>query len=215
MRKNMADVQSLLEGYSRFHVNNFQKNEEYFKELASRQSPKTLIVACSDSRVDPSIITDSKPGEIFVIRNVANLVPPCETSDEGYHGTSAALEFAVKNLKIENIVVMGHSGCAGIRALIDSDIGNKNSFIDKWVRIAGRAENKSRTQSKNIDEACSICEKESVISSLENIMTFPWIKEKVLNNELKLFGWHFTINDGSLRVFDFNGSGQWNIHPIK
>jgi len=207
----MTDIKLLLEGYQRFHENNFQENKDTFQDLAKLgQFPKTLMIACSDSRVDPSIITDSKPGEIFVIRNVANLVPPCEESNEGYHGTSAALEFAVKNLNVENIIVMGHSGCAGIEALINLDIGkNKDSFIDKWVRIAHKAESQSRLLAQSKEETCKICEKESIIVSLENIITFPWIKEKVDSGDLKLFGWHFTINDGSLRVYDFNNGGEW------
>ena len=115
----MPEIRKLLQGFQRFRVKRFEPNRALFNRLAMQgQTPRTLLIGCSDSRVDPAILTDSDPGEIFVVRNVANLVPPFETGGR-YHGTSAALEFAVCNLKVHSVVILGHSHCGGISALLD------------------------------------------------------------------------------------------------
>lgn len=206
----MTHVKDLLEGYKRFHKNRFLQNKKRYEMLATEgQTPKTVIIGCSDSRVDPSILFDVEPGDIFVIRNVANLVPPYHPKSDGLHGTSAALEFALKVIKVEHIVVLGHSGCAGIEALVDNDdIQEFNdpaafSFVSSWVDISKDA--KKRTLARcahDDDEKYTICEQESIITSIENLMTFPWIKERVDNKAVHIHGWYYTMREGRLDVFD-------------
>lgn len=202
----MEIINRLLEGYKAFFREYFSSEDTTYKDLAERgQFPKALIIACSDSRVDPSIVTKAAPGEIFVIRNVANLVPPYQL-DSAYHGTSAALEFAVNNLKVEHIIVLGHSKCAGIRALMETkdNEADTGSFIRPWVKIADQARKKVLAQfpEKAIEAQSHHCEKEAVKISLQNLLTFPWIQEKVTNGTLKLHGWHLDIISGSLCTYD-------------
>ncbi|PCJ24484.1 MAG: carbonic anhydrase [Rickettsiales bacterium] len=198
----MIDIELLIDGHKRFRKKHFDKDKKLYQELATEgQTPKTLIIACSDSRVDPAIIFDADPGDLFVIRNVANLVPPYQPMNESYHGTSAALEFGVNNLKVEHIIVLGHSGCAGIKSLCDhDDEGSKKfSFISSWVNIAKEAkEMAQKGKPSSVEEMYSLCEKESILTSIENLLTFPWIKEKVKNNTLALHGWYFSLNNGKL-----------------
>ncbi len=201
----MADVDTLLEGYKSFYQRYFESNDPLFKQLSQGQSPKTLVVACSDSRVDPSIVMDAKPGDMFVIRNVANLVPPYDDSGSGYHGVSAALEFAVRVLNVEHIVVMGHSGCAGIATLIDPSGVKDTDFIGEWVGIASDA--RAKTFEVVVDDASAdqiqhTCEQQGVLHSLANLMTFPWIASQVQEGKLQLHGWHFSIKDGRLMRYD-------------
>ena len=137
----MTNINELLQGFQRFRVKSFEPNRELFNRLAMQgQTPRTLLIGCSDSRVDPAILTDSAPGDLFVVRNVANLIPPYETGGR-YHGTSAAVEFAVCNLKVHNIIVLGHSRCGGISALLDGYGENDEGegYIAPWVRIAAPA----------------------------------------------------------------------------
>ena len=156
----MAEIEVLLEGYKRFYARNSQAGGSFFQNLATNGQPtKTLVIACSDSRVDPSIITDSSPGDIFVIRNVANIVPPYQENYDSYHGTSAAIEFALNNLKVKNIIIMGHSRCAGIHALLYSTIApGKNNYIQAWVNIVEQARNKVlKEHFASEDERLSCC----------------------------------------------------------
>lgn len=202
----MGIIQRLIEGYKHFFDEYFTGDNTTYRELAERgQFPKALIIACSDSRADPSIITRAAPGDIFVIRNVANLVPPYQL-DSAYHGTSAALEFAVNHLKVEHIIVLGHSRCAGIRALLDGQEGEEDngSFIKPWVKIADAARKKVLAQNadKSRDEQAYCCEEEAIKISLKNLLTFPWIKEKVDGNTLAMHGWHFDVATGSLCAYD-------------
>lgn len=201
----MAEIDTLLEGYKRFYARNSYADAAIFKQLATEgQSSKTLIIACSDSRVDPSIITDAGPGDIFAIRNVANLVPPYQNNYDSYHGTSAAIEFAIRNLKVENVIVMGHSRCAGIHALLNSTTkGDNKSYVDAWVNIAKKAKDQVDHQTfASADERQTCCEKESILVSLENLMTFPWVKEQVDKKALTLHGWYFSIFDRCLQILD-------------
>lgn len=201
----MAEIDVLLEGYTRFYTQNLKAGGKLFQNLAiNGQSPKTLVIACSDSRVDPSVITDSGPGDIFVIRNVANLVPPHEGNYDSCHGTSAAIEFAVDNLEIKNIIVMGHSRCAGIHALLHSTIANRNnSYIHSWINIAQKAKEKILKKTfTSEDEKLSCCEKEAIRVSMENLMTFPLIKNNVEQGKLTIHGWYFSIFNHSLQILD-------------
>lgn len=202
----MTVIQRLIEGYRHFFREYFASDNTTYKELAEHgQSPKALIIACSDSRVDPSIITKAEPGEIFVIRNVASLVPPYQL-DSAYHGTSSAVEFAVTHLHVSHIIVLGHTECAGIRALMatgDEEETGK-SFIHAWVKIAEKARKTVLSQHKHLPARAQAhhCEEEAIKISLHNLLTFPWINEKVQNGTLSLHGWHFDVISGQLCTYN-------------
>lgn len=196
-----------MAGFRRFRVKYFLHQDvgnSLFQKLATGQTPKTLVIGCSDSRVDPAIITDASPGELFVIRNVANLVPPCETSTVGYHGTSSGIEFAVLNLKVENVIVMGHRFCGGIRALMTDTGENSESFVPHWVRIAQEAKDivMKNHQHADHDTQCQHAEMESIKISLRNLRSFPFIQEAIQNRGLNLIGVYFDIEGGLLWEYD-------------
>ncbi len=194
----------MLKGYFEFRSKYFGENSHIFSSLSQGQSPKTLVIACSDSRVDPAIVLNSEPGELFVVRNVANLVPPFEMGG-GFHGVSSAIEFAVRDLKVENIIVMGHARCGGIHALVNGTHDHERSFIGSWVRIAQRAKDHViETLGRNTDTAtiCQACEQEAIKVSLENLKSFPFIRDAIFQNRLKVYGWYIDIETGNLHQFD-------------
>ncbi|HEY7987369.1 MAG TPA: carbonic anhydrase [Methylophilaceae bacterium] len=192
----MTDIKNLVTGFKRFRKSYFGQDQQLFGELKRGQSPSTLVIACSDSRVDPAIITDCEPGDLFVVRNVANLVPPYEKG-MGLHGVSTALEFAVCTLKVENIIVLGHSQCGGIRALMDGATGE---FIPGWMNISARAKQRVLEELPDAtpEQQLCACEEESILVSLENLLTFPWLKARVDSGDLTLYGWRFDIGTGEL-----------------
>jgi len=199
-------IERLITGYRRFRSGYYEENSERLIELAQQgQSPKVAVIACCDSRLDPAVITQSAPGELFVIRNVANLVPPYE-SEGVWHGTSAALQFAVCNLQVEHIIVLGHSQCGGIKALLQQPKpadANKD-FIASWISIADEASQRilHRTDLQSFDEQCHACELESIETSLLNLQTFPWIAKELECGRLQLHGWHYDLEAGSLLCID-------------
>ncbi len=198
----------LIAGFRRFRekyfLNDDAEHSFYHRLSVSGQTPKTLLIGCSDSRVDPAILTGASPGELFVIRNVANLVPPCETSTVGYHGTSSAIEFAVVNLKVENIIILGHRQCGGIRALMTGATQNSNSFISHWMRIAEEARLKVLNDHPSADEetCCRFGEMESLKVSLKNVRSFPFVHEAIANRQLNVIGVYFDLELGQLWEFD-------------
>lgn len=203
-------IQKLLHGFRSFQRRYFAAAEsQLFKRLQDGQAPKVLMIACSDSRVDPAIITAAVPGDIFVIRNIANLVPPYEP-DTQHHGVSAALEFAVKQLQVEEIILMGHSDCGGIHALMtrDEKCGHANEFLDIWLDLAAPAKAAVLENLAEADEATQhrACEEASLILGLENLMTFPWINERVEQGTLTLHAWYFNLTDGQLYWYDCEDS---------
>ncbi len=199
-------MQRLIDGFRRFRDSYFADNRALFSALAQGgQQPKVLLIGCCDSRVDPSLIFGAQPGELFVLRNVANLIPPY-SPDHGHHGTSAAVEFAVRNLEVEHIVVLGHSRCGGVRALMEDQGAEGSDFIRGWMAIARTARDRSLalTLSAGLpaDAAQRICEQETVALSLANLMTFPWIRERVQDGRLMLYGWWFDLEHGELLRLD-------------
>lgn len=186
-------LEKLLKGYERFRNGYFQRNRQHLEKLAQQQAPDVAMVSCCDSRVDTGILFDAEPGEIFVIRNVANLIPPFELKGD-YHGTSAALEFAVTCLKVKEIMVLGHANCGGIRALMEND-GNikKDGFIDRWMQIAVPAKKEvlARNDLNSLDEKIDACEKTAISYSLRNLLTHPWIRERVEQGKLQLVGYYY------------------------
>jgi carbonic anhydrase len=190
-------MERLIEGYRRFRETAWRQHEDRFATLAERgQSPRALVIACSDSRVDPQMIFSAAPGELFVVRNVANLVPPYEP-DAAYHGTSAAIEFAVRALEVPDIVVMGHAGCGGVAALLrEAETGPVGDFIGPWMSMARPA--RERVLAAGGDSLHTACEHETVKLSLANLLTFPWIKERVDAGRLRMHGAYFDIESGGL-----------------
>jgi len=203
----LAAIEKLIAGYHRFRGGYFEENRERLADLAHLgQSPKVAIIACCDSRVDPSVITDSTPGDLFVIRNVANLVPPCEGKGD-WHGTSAALQFAVCGLNVDHIIVLGHARCGGIRSLLEEqDSSNEDEFISSWMSIVDEAREQAlaKDELKTLDEQAHACELDAIKISLRNLQTFPWIRERVEQNRLQLHGWYYDMTLGDLLHFDDN-----------
>jgi carbonic anhydrase len=198
----------LIEGFRNFRRELWPANRALFRALASRgQAPRVMVIACADSRVDPQLIFSAAPGEIFTVRNVANLVPPYAPNSD-YHGTSAALEFAVRGLQVEDIVVLGHADCGGVRRLLRGpDPMATSDFVDSWMRIAVPARERALAQAGgDIEAAQPICEHENVKVSLENLATFPWVHERVAAGKLTLHGCYFGIESGQLLRLDAKGS---------
>lgn len=194
----------MLAGFRRFRERFFKEEHSIFERLASSgQSPKTLMIACSDSRVDPAILFSTSPGDVFVVRNVANLVPPFE-SDRGFHGVSAAIEFAVVNLQVENIVVLGHRQCGGISALFKPQAVKAGGFVAQWMTIASEAKNKvlQKHPDGDVDSWCRECELESIVISLENLKTFPFIRTAIETRGLEIHGIYFDLEQGLLCAYD-------------
>ena len=202
----MPYLTKLIEGYARFRMNDWASERQRWSELAEGQSPRVMILSCADSRVDPAQIFDARPGEMFVARNIAALAPPYETSS-GYHGVSAALEFAVTQLKVEEILVMGHGLCGGCSAALtgqfDDTAPGEGHFIADWVSMLRAARDKVRARHSDLDrDAYLDMEQEAVKVSLANLRTFPWIAEREKTGDLKLHGAHFSISEGRLYVLD-------------
>lgn len=207
------EILKLVAGFKRFRDKYFTGDDALFNRLSTGQNPKTLIIGCSDSRVDPALISSASPGELFVIRNVANLVPPFETGKTGLHGVSAAIEFAVVDLKVENVVILGHRQCGGIRALMSDVPLREGSFIGGWVKIAHNAKQRvlKNHAKSDFEIQCRECEKEAIITSLENLRTFPFINEAIQNRGLNLFGIYFDLEQGQLFEFDPSQNGFTQI----
>ncbi|CAM6062328.1 unnamed protein product [Sphagnum tenellum] len=188
----------LKEGFVRFKEEKFLKESELFSRLANGQQPKVMVIGCCDSRVDPTMLMELEPGEVFTLRNVANLVPPWE-KEGTYHGTSAALEFAVMGLQVEHIIVLGHRHCGGIRALMTRSDFNSD-FIGSWMKIGMSARERTLKlmAGKPITDQCRFCEQESINTSLANLLTFSWIEDRVKQGKLRLHGWYYDFVDGSM-----------------
>jgi carbonic anhydrase len=204
----------LIEGYRRFRDHEWPKERERWAELAEGQSPKVLVMACADSRTDPAMVFDARPGEIFVVRNIAALAPPYETT-AGLHGTSAALEFGVTQLNVEEILVLGHGSCGGCAAALtgafDGAPPGEGQFIADWVSMLHPVRDEVRAQHHEIDsDAVRELEWEAVTLSLKNLWTFPWIAEREAAGTLKLHGAHFAIAEGVLYVLD---EAEGTFHP--
>src|SRR4051794_8737318 len=202
----MSHLQLLIEGYLRFRESDWADERERWAEMAEGQSPKVMILSCADSRVDPAHIFDASPGEMFVVRNIAALAPPYETSG-GFHGVSAALEFAVTQLEVGEILVMGHGLCGGCAAALTGEFEDtppgEGHFIADWVRMLNAARDQVRARHAELDRTAFMeMEREAVKVSLANLRTFPWILDREQSGKLKLHGAHFSIGEGRLYVLD-------------
>lgn len=191
----------LTEGYKTFLNDRFPKESSRFQVLAEKgQSPETLIIGCCDSRVSPEVIFDASPGELFVVRNVANLVPPFETGGD-FHGTSAALEFSVQALKVKHIVVLGHQMCGGIKAFAnDSEPLSPGDFIGNWMSQIQPAADALGPKARTAADYITRLEFAAIELSLRNLMTFPCVSTLVARGQLALHGAYFGVADGVLRI---------------
>ena len=206
-------VLRLSSGFRRFQHRWYHPEEPLFQVLRNGQNPLALVIACCDSRVDPVLLTDCRPGDLFVVRNVANLVPPY-APDGGRHGVSAALEYAVKHLQVQDIIIMGHACCGGIQALV-SGTGEHggDEFIGPWVDVARRALEKADEAEPGACAAdrARACELWSVRLSLGNLLSFPWVKIAVEEGRLFLHGWYYDLQSGELLEYD---AARKDFHPL-
>src|ERR1700748_57853 len=195
---------SLLEGYRTFRTQRLPIEQSRYRELSVRgQSPEVMVIGCCDSRVSPEVIFDAGPGELFVVRNIANLVPVYQP-DSGAHGVSAALEYAVSVLRVKNIVVLGHAQCGGIRAFVDKiEPLSPGDFIGKWMAMFIKpGEIVEQRSHETMQDFVTRIEKAAVFRSLENLMTFPFVRTRVESADLLLHGAYFGVAEGSLFVLD-------------
>ena len=201
-------MHELLEGYRRFRSGTWQEERKRFEALSRiGQRPSALVIACSDSRADPQTVFNARPGELFVVRNVANIVPPYGPDDQP-HGVSSAIEYAVRSLQVRDIVVLGHAMCGGVKALLEGAPVEASDFVGRWVRIAEPA--RQRAMQAPPEERQTVCEHETVRLSLANLMTFPWIKDAVEAGHTTLHGCFFGIQSGVLERLGADG----NFRPI-
>lgn len=196
----------LLEGYRRFRSKSWDAHPEHWRSLNEGQSPKIMIIACSDSRVDPAQIFDTGAGEVFVVRNVAAMVPPFETTP-GNHGVSAALEFAVQVLKVQEVVVIGHGRCGGCKAALTQELHGtqpgEGGFIANWIALLDEARKPVvEAHGDHGPEAELAMELAGVKASLKNLRTFPCIQRKEASGDIKVRGVFFPISDGILHLLD-------------
>ena len=201
----MQGFGNLLEGYRRFRTNRYESERSKWRILAEGQAPRAIVIACSDSRADPATIFDTDPGEIFVVRNVANLVPPYEPNG-GRHGVSAALEFAVTQLNVPEIVVMGHERCGGIQAALTGQFHGappgEGGFVHRWMEQIDEAATEIAERNGIGDDAARMLEEVAIRQSLGNLRTFPFVAEREREGRLAVVGCHFSIAEGQLYLLD-------------
>ena len=196
--------QRLLEGYHTFASQRLPTEQARYRELSQvGQSPETMVIGCCDSRVSPEVIFDAGPGELFVVRNVANLVPPYQP-DGNAHGVSAALEFAVQVLRVKHIVVLGHAQCGGVRAFVNKSAPlSPGDFIGRWMSLFVKpGEIVEQRKHETMQQFVFRIEKAAVLRSIENLMTFPCVSILVERGKLQLHGAYFGVAEGSLSVLD-------------
>jgi len=200
----MPAFAELIDGYKRFRTGPWRYEKAHYESLGAGQDPDIMVIGCADSRVEPAEIFDTIPGQMFVVRNVANLVPPYETGG-GRHGVSAALEYAVKALEVRYILVLGHCSCGGIRAAVDAlDGGDSGEFIAPWVEIAAAARQRvlDRMPGASPQEIADALEQEAIRSSIANLLSFPFVRAAVDAGRLRLQGAWFEIGSGDLMLLD-------------
>jgi carbonic anhydrase len=197
-------MERLIEAFTRFRGDYFEANRARFERLAGRpQHPRYAIVTCCDSRIDTTRVFDSIPGELFLIRNIANLVPPYEP-DQHHHSTSAAIEYAVRVLKVGQFVVLGHAGCGGIRALLDPP-APPTDFINLWLEMAAPARDRAASRPDlSVEERQRYCELEALKSSLTNLLDFPWLRTRIEDGSLQVDALYLDLERGELLLYDRN-----------
>jgi len=201
-------MEKLFKGIAKFRHEDFDSHKELFKELGRKQQPHTLFIGCSDSRVVPELITRTRPGELFMIRNIANIVPPFKKTDD-YAGTTSAIEYAVQVLNVEAIVVCGHSNCGGCAALHQSPENLQHiPNVARWLQIS--REVKGRVEKQMVDgtpeEQEWLTEQINILVQMRNLLTYPYVRERYDNGTLDILGWYYIIETGE--IFNFNDSSE-------
>ncbi|OJV40518.1 MAG: carbonic anhydrase [Bacteroidales bacterium 36-12] len=193
----------LFEGAQNFHTNDYVELKRLFKKIGYAQNPHTLFIGCCDSRLVPNLITRTLPGEIFVIRNIANIVPIYRQSEE-FLATTSAIEYAIKVLNVENIIICGHSNCGGCKAVFADESQTKDiPHTKKWLELMGRVKKQISTiQFKSDFDRDLMTERMNVVEQMNHLLTYPYIEESFHNGKLKIFGWHYIIETGE--IFNFN-----------
>ena len=197
----MPDISAFVSGFLKFQAEHFGE-DGLFETLRHGQNPSTLLIGCCDARVDPALLTGCKPGDIFSVRNVANLVPPC--TPDAPPGVSSAIEFAICGLGVERIIVLGHARCGGIRYLMDPQpLTDETDFLGRWMQIAEPARTRvlHELAHKSPEERLRALELASILLSLDNLMSYPWLRRRVEAGGLTLHGWYFDIAEGALLAY--------------
>jgi len=197
-------MQKLLDGIVHFRRSDFDSHKELFQQLSSEQKPHTLFITCSDSRVDPCLITKALPGELFIVRNIANLVPPYREAEE-FLSTTAAIEYAVNALEVEQIIVCGHSNCGGCSAALHPEkVSQHLPHTQKWIELSApvtkRVHEEFSTEQASAKEW--IMEQLNVIEQVKHLLSYPYIKTRVQNGKLALSGWYYIIETGEIFIYD-------------
>jgi len=196
--------QKILQGYQQFRKKYASGDNSVMQYLSHYgQQPQVMVVACCDARVDPALIMQCDPGDLFVVRNVANIIPPYE-KDEAHHGTSAALEFGICFLKVKHLILLGHSQCGGIQMLCNHQDAPHNDFITNWVSLVKTPQ----AHLHNADEYAKL----ALNQSMQNCLTFPWLKNKVVQNQLTIHQWFFDVKKGQIFTFSY---GQGDYQPLE
>ena len=217
---NMEAYKHLVEGFRHFRDRYLSgEYEDYRKSAPKGQKPPVLIIGCCDSRVNPAILTEANLGEIFVVNNVANIVPPYKEGPDTHHSTSAAIEYAVTVLKVRHVIVLGHSGCGGIRLLMTGERPAREgySFLSKWMEIASDARStiNALMDGAPLAKKLTACEKEAILVSLSNLKGFPFVKSAMDAGELFIHGWHFDIEIGEILAWEANQGPYTPLSKIK
>ena len=205
-----SDTSRLFHGVKEFRENDFEVHREIFKNLEKSQHPHTLFIGCSDSRVVPNLITGSLPGELFIIRNIANLVPYYKENHDTYLATSSAIEYALNVLKVTNIIICGHSNCGGCRALYSDKLLEQLPLTRKWLELAAPV--KQQVEEKILKEKLKACRRDllteqlNVVEQMNHLLTFPYIKDKFEKGELTIMGWYYIIEKGE--VYNYSAEKQ-------
>jgi carbonic anhydrase len=208
-------TENLLKGYRKFKRETFPGAQDLYEGLAAGQEPKVLVIGCSDSRVSPSVVLGAKPGEIFQARNIANIVP-AYTTNPGPRSIGAVVEFAVKILKVTDIIVKGHARCGGVEALVNRASNlPETEYLKEWVEVAAPARNELPANFADLppDVQRLKAELAVILNSVKNLKSYPWVKAAMAAGELTLHGWHFDFKDGTLRRYDENVM-DWEIVEV-
>lgn len=211
-------LERLLKGFADFRVGYYREHLDLFEKLATEgQSPKILIIGCADARVDPGILTQTRPGDIFTVRNIAAMVPPAQVPpDQAQHGTSAAIEFAVRGLEVEHVVILGHALCGGIAALVDGETSAyaHYDYVSTWTAVARTVRDVAvhDLAGRPREQIVRAVEQAAVVNSVANLMTFPWLAERVSAGKLVLHAWWFNLTEGQLYAFNAESA---TFEPVK
>ncbi|MBN4076158.1 hypothetical protein JYT16_00415 [Gemmatimonas aurantiaca] len=201
----MSDIKKLIDGYRRFHDKYFRSSNNLFSSLQGGQTPSALMISCSDSRVDPSLLTEAEPGDLFVVRNIANLVPSADCGDFQV-SVIASVEFAVNVLRVGHIIVMGHSQCKGVETLIRQTRGEETlESVSVWVDCASKVATAviADHPDEPLERQSEICAHKSVLASLDNLRKLPFLERSLSSGVLQLHGWFFDIETGEMSEYDF------------